>query len=363
MPLKPKAKSDTAKEPTFISHLVEMRNRILRVVAVIVVLFIVVFLFFWQDILRFLVAMMVESLPLGQVRTQLESQMDGKLLQALGPAAPFFASARISLVTAITVAMPYILYELWSFVAPGLYRHERKRIVPLIVSSVVLFYAGMAFARYVVLPVFFAFIIGYAPDLFEYKPDIDKFLDFLLQIFFAFGIAFEIPIATIILVWTGVTTPESLAAKRRYIIVGVFILAMFLTPPDVFSQIVLAIPMWMLFELGLLLSKFYQPKPNTDEASDTDPESNPEPDGSPGSAPSPLPLLGGLDSSGATATTDDDYQPKTAEEMDAELDRFEREMDALEREQALEKKPSVESPAAPDTPPQDNQVSKDSKDP
>ena len=234
--------------------------------------------------------------------------------------------------------------------------------MPLIVSSTILFYAGMAFARYVVLPIFFAFIISYAPDLFEYKPDIDKFLDFLLQIFFAFGIAFEIPIATIILVWTGVTTPESLAAKRRYIIVGVFTAAMFLTPPDVFSQIVLAIPMWMLFELGLLLSKFYQPKPNDDEASDTDSKSNPEPDVSPGGASSPLPLLGGLDSSSATASTDDEYQPKTVEEMDAELDRFEREMEALEREQALEKKPSADIPSTSDAQPE-NKPGQESKDP
>jgi sec-independent protein translocase protein TatC len=164
---------------------------------------------------------------------------------------------KLALVLSIFAAMPYILYQMWGFVAPALYKHERRLILPLLISSTLLFYSGMAFAYFVVFPLMFSFFIAVAPEGVAVMTDISEYLDFVLKIFFAFGVAFEVPIATILIVWTGMTTPENLAEKRPYIIVAAFIIGMLLTPPDVISQTLLALPMWLLFEAGLWASRYF----------------------------------------------------------------------------------------------------------
>jgi sec-independent protein translocase protein TatC len=164
--------------------------------------------------------------------------------------------------------MPVVLYQVWSFVAPGLYKHERRLVFPLLVTSSLLFYLGMAFAYFVVFPLMFAFFQAVAPEGVAIMPDISSYLNFVLKIFFAFGLAFEVPIATILLVWTGFTTPAQLVKKRPYIIVGAFVLGMMLTPPDIISQTLLALPMWVLFELGVIFSRIYVRKRTPDEGED-----------------------------------------------------------------------------------------------
>lgn len=163
------------------------------------------------------------------------------------------------------VAIPYLLYQAWAFIAPGLYQHERRLIMPLVVSSALLFYAGMAFAYYVVFPLVFGFFTSTAPAGVTVATDIASYLDFVLTLFFAFGVAFEIPVATILLCWTGVTTPQNLKEKRPYVVVGVFVVGMLLTPPDVFSQTLLAIPMWALWEIGLFFARFYVKKEDEEQ--------------------------------------------------------------------------------------------------
>ena len=171
-------------------------------------------------------------------------------------ASPFLTPFKLALVLAIFLAIPVILHQCWAFVAPGLYSNEKKIALPLLVSSIILFYSGMAFAYYVVFPLVFGFFTSIAPAGVTIMTDINKYLDFVLKLFFAFGLAFEIPIATLLLLWTGATTVDSLKSKRAYVIVGCFILGMLLTPPDVISQILLAVPMWLLFELGIFFGRF-----------------------------------------------------------------------------------------------------------
>jgi sec-independent protein translocase protein TatC len=168
-------------------------------------------------------------------------------------ASPFLTPFKLSLVAAVFLAMPYVLYQAWSFIAPGMYKHEKRLAIPLLASSVLLFYAGSAFAYYVVFPLIFAFFTSVAPQDITIMTDINSYLNFVLKLFFAFGLAFEIPIAAILMIWSGITTAEALAKKRPYIIVGCFIFGMLLTPPDIISQSLLAIPMWLLFEIGVYI--------------------------------------------------------------------------------------------------------------
>ena len=172
-------------------------------------------------------------------------------------AAPFFAPFKLTFVIAIALSIPFLLHQLWRFVAPGLYQHERKLIAPLLISSSVLFYAGIAFAFYIVLPLAFGFFTTMAPEGITIATDISSYLNFVLAIFIAFGIAFEIPVAIILLCWTGAVTPAQLREKRPYVIVAVFVIGMLLTPPDVISQTLLAIPMWLLYEVGIVLGGVY----------------------------------------------------------------------------------------------------------
>ncbi len=252
------APSDTSGaevEQPLVSHLVELRNRLLYAVATVLVIFGAVFAFA-NDVYHVVAAPLLEYMP------------EGTSMISTKPAGTFFTPMKLALVLSIFLAMPVILYQAWAFVAPGLYSHERRLVLPLVISSTVLFYAGMAFAYYVVFPLMFKFFIAVAPEGVAVMTDISEYLDFVLKIFFAFGVAFEVPIATILLVWAGVTTPESLVAKRPYIIVGAFVIGMLLTPPDVISQTLLALPMWALFELGVIFSRHWIRKGDEEDAAE-----------------------------------------------------------------------------------------------
>lgn len=170
-------------------------------------------------------------------------------------ASPFLAPFKLTLIVAALLAMPYVLYQAWAFIAPGMYRHEKRFALPLLVSSIVLFYSGVAFAYYLVCPMVFGFFTHISPEGVSVMTDINHYLDFVLTLFFAFGFAFEVPVATVLLVWAGITTPQALTDKRPYVIVGCFVVGMLLTPPDVFSQTMLAVPMWGLFEIGIVASR------------------------------------------------------------------------------------------------------------
>lgn len=273
-------------EQPFLAHLIELRDRILRMVVAVLVVFLAMAPFANQ-LFSLLAKPLLAHMP------------ENSSMIAIEVASPFLIPFKLTLVLAIFVAVPFLLYQLWAFVAPGLYRHERRMVVPLLVSSTALFYLGGLFAYYVVFPLIFAFLTGTAPEGVAVMTDIGKYLDFVLTLFFAFGAAFEIPVATFVLVWMGVTTPDALAAKRPYIIVGAFVIGMLLTPPDVISQTLLAVPMWLLFEVGVFMARRFVPKKDDADA---------------GSEP---------------------FEPMTGAEMDAELDRIE----ADERKDAAEPKP------------------------
>ena len=249
------APSDTQAEMTFVEHLVELRNRLLRVV-VVVSLLLLCLMPFANRLYAVLAAPLLAEMQMGSsmIATQVAS--------------PFLTPFKLALVAAILVAMPYILYQFWAFVAPGLYRNEKRLVFPLMVTSSFLFYLGMAFAYFVVFPLMFAFFQAVAPEGVEIMTDISSYLDFVLKIFFAFGLAFEVPIATVVLVWTGFTTPDALVEKRPYIIVGAFVVGMLLTPPDMISQTLLALPVWVLFELGVIFARAYARRDTDDGASD-----------------------------------------------------------------------------------------------
>jgi sec-independent protein translocase protein TatC len=178
---------------------------------------------------------------------------------------PFLTPFKLSLVLAVFVAMPVILSQVWGFIAPGLYKAEKRIAVPLLASSVVLFYAGVAFAYYVVFPLLFGFFTTVGPGDVSVMTDINRYLDFVLKLFFAFGLAFEVPVAAVILILTGVVSADQLANNRAYVIVGCFVMGMLLTPPDVISQTLLALPMWLLFEAGLIMGRFLSKDEPTDE--------------------------------------------------------------------------------------------------
>ncbi|OYW96171.1 MAG: twin arginine-targeting protein translocase TatC [Alishewanella sp. 34-51-39] len=231
---------------SLLGHLIELRNRLLRCVAAVLLVFVAI-AYFARDIYALLAEPLLAVLP------------EGTSMIATDVAAPFFAPFKLTFIVAICLAIPYILWQVWQFIAPALYSREKRLMAPLVFSSTLLFYAGIAFAYFIVFPLIFAFFTSVAPEGVTIATDISSYLDFVLKLFFAFGLSFEIPIAILLLVWSGSVSREALAEKRPYIIVGAFILGMLLTPPDVLSQTLLAIPMWLLFEAGLWLSRFYQP--------------------------------------------------------------------------------------------------------
>lgn len=228
-----------------VAHLTELRDRLLRALLAVLVVFIGLFPFA-NDIYGFISEPLRELLPVGAS------------MIATDVASPFLTPFKLTLVTAIFVAIPYVLYQIWSFIAPGMYRHEKRLAIPLLASSIALFYAGTAFAYFVVFPLIFAFFTSVGPEDIQIMTDINSYLNFVLKLFFAFGLAFEIPIAAVIMIWSGVTTADDLARKRPYIIVGCFIFGMLLTPPDIISQSLLAIPMWILFEVGVLFGRLIE---------------------------------------------------------------------------------------------------------
>ncbi|TKB46286.1 twin-arginine translocase subunit TatC [Thalassotalea mangrovi] len=246
---------DHSQGSSLFDHLLELRNRLLAMVASILVIFLCL-AYFAKDIYRALAKPLVEVMP------------EGTNMIATHVASPFLAPFKLTLVVSIFIAMPYMLYQLWKFVAPGLYKNEKRLVAPLLFGSSFLFYAGIAFAYFVVFPLAFAFFNSVTPEGVVIATDISSYLDFVLKIFFAFGAAFEIPIAIILMCWTGFTTPAKLREKRPYVIVSVFVIGMLLTPPDVISQTLLAIPMWLLFELGIILSSFYRKRATEEEVSE-----------------------------------------------------------------------------------------------
>jgi len=229
-------------EQPLVAHLVELRNRLLRIVVVVTVIVLALFPFA-NDLYSLLAQPLLSHLPTG-----------GTMI-ATEVASPFLTPFKFTMFLGLFIAIPYILSQLWAFIAPGLYRNEQRLVFPLLVSSIALFYLGVVFAYYAVFPLVFGFMVGTAPKGVTVMTDISKYLDFVIKMFFAFGLAFEVPVATVLLVKAGITTPDSLVAKRPYIIVGAFVVGMLLTPPDVISQTLLAVPIWLLFELGVLASR------------------------------------------------------------------------------------------------------------
>ncbi|MEE9355549.1 MAG: twin-arginine translocase subunit TatC [Methylococcaceae bacterium] len=277
------SQAEVGAEQPFVSHLVELRDRLLRIVIAVIVLFLCLTPFS-KKLFSTLAGPLTAHMPAGSS------------MVAIDVASPFFTPFKLTLVVAIFIAMPFILYQLWAFVAPGLYAHERRRVMPLVVSSTLLFYVGALFAYFVVFPLVFGFLTSAAPEGVSVMTDISRYLDFVLTLFFAFGFAFEVPIAVIVLVWTGAVTPQGLREKRAYVVVGAFVIGMLLTPPDIISQTLLALPMWFLFEVGIIMAARFAPNKAEEEEDD-----------------------------------EEDFQPLNEKEMDDELDQIE----------ASEKKPDT----------------------
>ena len=326
----------------FISHLIELRDRLIRMLVAVLAIVLVLFPFA-NSLYRFVAAPLMAQLPAGN--TMIATQV----------ASPFLAPFKLALVAAVFVSMPYLLYQLWAFVAPGLYRHEKRLAVPLLASSIVLFYIGMAFAYFLVFPTIFAFFTATAPEGVAVMTDISSYLDFVLTLFFAFGVAFEVPVATVLLVAIGATTPDALVEKRPYVIVGAFVVGMFLTPPDVFSQTMLAVPMWLLFEVGVVFSRLLMRERAAREAAEAAAESGlvplspatPPRYSGPGAPVASQARAGGAGPVGreldpGSPDDKDRWKPLAEDEMEAELDL----MDAEELAAAGSKPPASEAPAS-----------------
>ena len=230
-------------EGTLISHLLELRDRLIRCCIAVAIVF-VPCMSFANDIFTYVAEPLMRKLP------------NGNHLVAISPMSPFLTPFKLAFFVAVLGAMPYVLYQLWAFVAPGLYRHEKRFAIPLLVSSILLFYVGIAFAYFFVFPVMFAFFAGTTPKGVEMMPDITTYLDFVVKMFFAFGVAFEVPIAVVLLVITGIVKLEKMKSSRGYVLIGSFVLAALITPPDAVSQSIMAIPMYALYEGGILMASF-----------------------------------------------------------------------------------------------------------
>jgi sec-independent protein translocase protein TatC len=252
----PGENSDSLEEGTLLSHLVELRDRLVRIAVSVAVVFVVLVPF--------------SSRIFGVVSEPLRAVLPGGKMIATQVASPLLAPFKLTLFVALFIAMPIVLYQVWSFVAPGLYKNEKRFAIPLLASSILLFYLGIAFAYFVVFPLMFNFFVTVAPADVEVQTDISQYLDFITTIVFAFGLAFEVPVATVLVVKTGLTTPEKLGKARAYVFLGAFILGMFLTPPDVISQTLLAVPIYLLYEVGLLMSRIYAG--NDDKDSEEEPD-------------------------------------------------------------------------------------------
>jgi sec-independent protein translocase protein TatC len=244
-------------QETFLSHLVELRTRLLH--AIIAVVLVLLCLFpFAKDIYALLAAPLLRALPQGS--TMIATDVTGTFLVPL----------KVTLMAAFLIALPYVLYQMWAFVAPGLYHHEKKLAVPVIVSSFIFFLLGMSFAYFLVFPIAFGFFAHYTPVGVQMMTDIDKYLSFVLTMFIAFGVTFEVPVIVIVLVRLGIVPLDKLRAIRAYVIVGAFVAGAIFTPPDVVSQLLLAVPLWLLYELGLLMARFTLPPGTAEENANAD---------------------------------------------------------------------------------------------
>lgn len=251
-------------ENSFVSHLIEMRDRLLRAVLAVVIIFII--LFPWaQELYALLAKPLLAALP------------EGGQMIATEVTTPFFVPIKVTMMAAFLLAMPWVFYQAWAFVAPGLYQHERRLGVPLVVASVILFLLGMAFAYFLVFPVVFGFIVGVAPEGVAVMTDIGKYLDFVMTLFMAFGITFEVPVVVVLLVKMGMVSIAKLREVRPYVIVGAFVVGAIFTPPDVISQFMLAVPMWLLYELGIVIAAIIS-KPKPEDEADYTPMSESEMD-------------------------------------------------------------------------------------
>jgi sec-independent protein translocase protein TatC len=239
------AEPEQLAEGTLISHLLELRDRLLRAVIAVGIAFVPLAIYS-NELFTFVARPLIEKLP------------EGTSLIATSVVSPFMAPLKLALLAALFVAAPYVLYQVWAFVAPGLYKREKRFALPLFFSSVALFYVGVAFAYYVVFPMMFAFLTKTTPEGVKMMTDIASYLDFTMLLFFAFGIAFEVPIATVLLATTGMVSVEQLKKNRGYVLLGIFVVAAFLTPPDAISQSFMAVPMYLLYEIGILFAQWIQ---------------------------------------------------------------------------------------------------------
>lgn len=250
--------SEKLAEGTLISHLLELRSRLVRAVTVVLIL-VLPAAYFRNDIFDALARPLIKQLP------------KGASLITTGVMTPFTTPFKLSIYVALFAAMPYVLYQIWAFVAPGLYRKEKKFAVPLLVSSILLFYVGMAFAYQFVFPVLFKFFAGATPTGVQMMPDITSYMDWAMTMFLSFGIAFEVPVAVVLLALTGIISVEKLTKARGYVIIGIFVIAAILTPPDPISQTLMAVPMWLLYELGLVMARVMVSKPEEEKPATTEP--------------------------------------------------------------------------------------------
>lgn len=249
--------TDTDQEQSLISHLVELRAHIMRMIVFTTLLFFCLF-FFADRIYQFVAEPLIAKLP------------EDSTMIATEVATPFLTPFKLTLFCAVFLAIPYIIYQIWAFIAPGLYMNEKRLALPLLISSIMLFYLGVIFAYFAVFPILFAFLTTTAPEGVRVMTDINHYLNFILKLFFAFGISFEIPVATFLVVRANIVSIEKLSSNRPYIILLAFVVGMLLTPPDVISQILLAVPIWLLFEAGLLISRYVGVKQDNENENEPD---------------------------------------------------------------------------------------------
>ena len=238
----------SAQAQPLIAHLIELRSRLLKAIGAVLLIFLCL-VYFANDLYTLVAAPLTQVLP------------EGTSMIATDVAATFFTPFKLTLVLSFFVAIPVVLYQIWGFIAPGLCQSEKRLVAPLLFSSTLLFYLGIAFAYFVIFPLVFGFLTSAAPAGVTIATDISSYLDLVLKLFFAFGFSFEVPVVIILLCWTGITTPQSLRQKRPYVIVAAFVVGMLLTPPDVISQTLLAVPIWFLFEIGVLIASMKKSKP------------------------------------------------------------------------------------------------------
>lgn len=324
--MKPSALPPNDKEMTLVQHLLELRNTVTKTILAILLIFVVLFPFA-NEIYTYISEPLSRFLP------------EGTSMIATGVASPFLTPFKLSLVLSIYFAMPFLFYQLWRFIEPALYQHERKLIGPMLFFSSFLFYAGGVFSYYVVFPLVFGFLSGTAPDNVTIATDIALYLDFVIKMFFAFGVAFEVPIVVILLIVSGMVSAEKMAHARPYIVVGAFIIGMLLTPPDIISQTLLAIPMWILYEAGILVGArmVKRRKPAQEEDGDNDKNDETEQDFE-------------FDDRYADQLDDDDDWDETFDEIEKSFDQLEKEKKQRQNNESNTDAPTTDSDAPPKSP-------------